>query len=59
MQGGTSQNLALKKNAVLVLLQTLHYKSSCNSVNTKIFVTNFFGLPLENVDLSIVPISLW
>ena len=54
MQGGTIQNVALKINALLVLLENFHYQSFCNS--GKIF---FLGLPLANVVLSIVPISLW
>ena len=40
-------------NAFLVLLQTFYWQSFCNS--GKIF---FLGLPLANVDLSTVPISL-
>ena len=54
MQGGAIQNVALKINALLVLLENFHYQSFCNS--GKIF---FLGLPLVNVVLSIVPISLW
>ena len=49
MQGRTIENLALKINAFLVLLQTFHYQSFCSS--GKIF---FLGLPLAKVGYSIV-----